>query len=75
MKAICGQDTFNGKKLRLEVGVVYNVSQCPVYPDNYDVAELPDYMGHPISYRKILFIPLSIIDETELIRERKTELA
>ncbi len=73
MKVICIQDTHNGKKLLLEVGSIYTASQCPVYPDNYDLAELPTYMGRPASYWKHFFAPCSNIDETELIRERQKQ--
>ena len=75
MRVICIQDTHNGKKLQLEVGIFYTASQCPVYPENYDLAELPTYCGMPASYKKYLFAPCSDIDETELIRERQTETA
>ena len=75
MKVICIDDiNHEGNKTQLKIGETYTASQCPVYPNNYDLLEIPKTKcGRPVSYRKHMFIPLSSIDETEMIREYKTE--
>lgn len=73
MRVICIDNVFNGKKLQVEVGETYTASQCSFYPNNYDIAELPTFNGHSVSYRKNLFIPLSDISETEFERNYKSE--
>jgi hypothetical protein len=74
MKVMCIDASSPSGLGRLKEGVVYTVSQCPVYKDNYDVKELPlGENGYPISYGKFRFIPLSDIDETELASVREQD--
>lgn len=55
-------------------GEEVNVSQCPVYPTNYDVAEYPvNADGNAQSFLKTHFIPLSSIDETTFERNYQKE--
>ena len=73
MKVLCIDDiSTKGKKLeQIKIGETYTASQCPVHPNNYDLAEVPTYKGYPVSYHKKCFIPLSDIDERELIQHRE----
>lgn len=75
MKAMCIDDTGHiPQAIVIPVGETVTVSQCPVYNDGYDVVEYPiSRDGNPISYKKFRFIPLSDIDETEMIREYQTQ--
>ena len=76
MKVICIDATGHSAGfIPIPEGDIVNASQCPVHKDSYDILEYPvDCYGCPVSYKKYRFVPLSTIDETELIRERKTEL-
>ncbi len=48
---------------------------CSMFPNNYIILEYPgEPDGRKYSYRKHYFIPLSTIDETELLKEREKEL-
>lgn len=75
-KVICINDMLYGKQLTIKFGKIYTASQCPVYPNNYDLAE---HLRNPItgklaSYRKFLFADVSSIDETEFERSYNKEL-
>lgn len=56
-------------------GEIVTASQCPVYSDCFDLKEYPTDGRRPTSWLKIHFIPLSTIDETELIKEREEVFA
>lgn len=57
---------YNGPKY----GEILTASQCPVYPDNYDIEEYPvSVNGIEASWAKRHFIPFSSICETEMERE------
>ncbi len=73
MKAMCINDNVvNTIGIYPKVGEVLTVKQSDFYPDNYVVLEYPiDKSGHHQSFGKYRFIPLSDIDETELIKERE----
>lgn len=77
MKAICLKNiNHEGKVMRIEIGTFYTVSQCPVYPNNYDLAEIPTTpSGRPVSYRKYFFAHISEIDETDFSRTYNEEKA
>jgi len=73
MKAMCIDDK-QGKysKCPFKVGDIVTVKQCPVFEGNYDVIEYPSsHNGQLCSWVKTRFIPLSDIDEKELIKERE----
>lgn len=56
---------------KLKEGFTYSASEDPLYDQSYDIAEdshCPQ-CGTEHSYRKNRFIPLSQIDETEMVRE------
>jgi hypothetical protein len=57
------------------VGEIVTVAaQCPVFSDNWDIAEyLSDSKGRPQSFKKKCFAPLSEIDEMELVNERQLQ--
>lgn len=77
MKAIV-VDTAKVKGLcPFKEGEIVTVKQCPVYKNNYDVLEYPidPDTGRLCSYDKCYFILLSDIDETEFIRNYKTQPA
>jgi hypothetical protein len=75
MRVICVNDKVVNPFCNYpKFGEVVNVSQCDVRDDHYDVQEYPlDINGNPQSIAKYRFIPLSDIDETELIKERELE--
>lgn len=52
------------------------VGESPVYTDSWYIAEYPvSKDGIKCSYKKIHFIPLSNIDEMELVNERELQEA
>jgi hypothetical protein len=66
MKVMCINNTNRlGDKMSIVVGEIYTASQCEVYPENYNLAEIPTVFGRPVSYNKRHFAPLSDKDETE----------
>lgn len=72
MKVMCidevGQTNPNMKVIPF--GEIVNATQCPVYPQGLDIAEYPvDLSGRLCAYNRKHFIPLSDIDETEMVRE------
>jgi len=73
MKVMCIDDKFvfyDGSEPKY--GEIVTASQCQVYNECYDLAEYPkDSFGMIQSFKKIRFIPLSDIDETELVKERE----
>lgn len=75
MKVIC----IDGKPkhpmaIQLPEGAVLHATQCNYYPDCYDIIGYERGIdGRPISHRKIRFIPLSDIDETELVNEKQLQ--
>ncbi len=57
---------------RLIEGAEYTASQCPVYKRNYQLSELSIALdGNPCSFSKRRFIPLSNIDELELVNKKE----
>lgn len=73
MKVMCIDDKpMDSRGIYPKFGEIVTVSQCPIFPQNYDVAEYPNGKdGNPQSMRKTRFIPISDIDETELVKERE----
>lgn len=80
MKVLCiknGVWSVNGFKdpYGPKFGEIVTATQCPVYKNNYDILEYPlDTDGTPTSYAKKSFIPISNIDETEMIKQREEQL-
>jgi len=73
MKVLCIEGTPSHPLVRpLPEGCVLIASQCPVYENNYDI-EGHEYMtdGKPVSHHKRRFIPVSDIDETELVNTKE----
>ncbi len=60
----------------LKVGEVYNVDFIETWKNErwYNLAEIKFYKGELTSFWEGLFAPLSDIDETEFIRNKKEEL-
>lgn len=79
MKAMCLDciEYRNNFVIRIPFGeIVTIVGESDVYVGAVYIAEYPvDKRGIRSSYVRDNFAPLSDIDETELIRERKTETA
>lgn len=72
MKVMCIRDDFKEKTNNPSVGEILTASQNCVYPQAYDIHEyLIDFDGTPQCFLKSYFIPLSAIDETELVKERE----
>jgi hypothetical protein len=60
----------------LTEGAIYDVIQSDVYPDSWIVKGFEKSIGgNNASYKKIRFIPLSNIDEMEIIKQRQTQYA
>ncbi len=81
MKVICVKNNnvwVDGDGLRFSgpvFGEEVTATQCGLFPYNYILAEYPhEPDGRIYSFRKQFFIPLSIIDEMELLEQRKKEL-
>lgn len=75
MKVMCidasGKTDF-GCASPLVEGDTYTASQCPIYDESYKLVEIPtNELGHPISFRKRRFIPLSNIDEMEVLENER----
>lgn len=77
MKVMCIKDDWNPKDGSEPIfGEIVTASQSTIYSGAYSIFEyLLDKNGKSQHFIKEGFIPLSDIDETELIRERKTETA
>lgn len=72
---MCINDDFLEKTNNPVVGEIVTGMQCNKYSFCYKLSEyLIDFDGIPQSFRKINFIPLSEIDETELVKEREKQL-
>lgn len=73
MKVMCIDDTYSFKDgTEPKYGEIVTASQCDQYKECYDLKEYPiNSFGVPQSFRKKRFIPLSDIDEAELIKERE----
>jgi len=61
---------ISGKMPPFKEGDICSATQCPVYSDCYDINGNTEH-----SWSKRRFIPLSIIDETELLEQRQTQYA
>lgn len=77
MKVMCIDDKPGQySRCPFKVGEIVTVKQCPAFENNYDVIEYPSTPdGQLCSWSKTRFIPLSDIDETELVKERELENA
>ena len=77
MKVMCIKDDWNHKDGSEPIfGEIVTASQSTMYSGAYSIFEyLLDKNGKSQHFIKEAFIPLSDIDETELIRERKTGTA
>lgn len=76
MKAICIDGKPTTASFSLPEGIPLKVRQSPVFPDSYlvDGYEI-DHLQHSREHwHKRRFIPLSTIDETELLEQRQQEL-
>jgi len=75
MKVICINGIDKHGIPIIPEGATVTATQCPVYPDAYDIAEYPyNSNGVITAWGKRRFIPLSQIDEMELLEQRQTEL-
>jgi len=77
MKVIC-IDADKLPPVMLIEGNIYTVQECVYFEGEecYIISEhITDYRGVNICFDKKHFIPLSQIDETELLHARQTELA
>ena len=74
---MCIKDDWNHKDGSEPIfGEIVTASQSTIYSGAYSIFEYPlDKNGKSLHFMKEGFIPLSDIDETELIRERKTGTA
>jgi len=74
MKVICIDNKPDCPEL--VEGEVYTARQSDAFADSYKLRECPydPIDGVITSYRKERFIPLSQIDEMELLEQRQTEL-
>jgi hypothetical protein len=71
MKVMCIDDKFTIIKNHPKYGEVVTAKQSPIVADAYILAEyMEDPNGISNHFRKRRFIPLSDIDETELVKER-----
>lgn len=77
MKVICIDGKPVSTSIHLPEGVPLEVRQGIFNEDCYIVKgyELCPIDGANLEWRKCRFIPLSTIDETELLHNRQTELA
>lgn len=81
MKVICidgakksDDFTVGGEYYPIE-NCIYEVSQHHYWDDCYDINEFPPSInGKRVGYRKIRFVPLSNIDEMELLEQRENNL-
>ena len=74
MKVMCIDDRppLFSSAIMPKYGEIVTASQCTCHYDCYIIAEyLFTIQGYPQSIPKKRFIPLSDIDETELIKERE----
>jgi len=78
MKVMCIDDRFQSPDIYNNTpvyGEIVTASQCSKWGDCYEIAEyLKTLNGRPQSFRKILFAPISTIDETELLEQRNNHL-
>lgn len=77
MKLICISNKFRNHIMPpLIVGEVYtSFGRSEHYPDGYYLEEIPfTAIGSKASYHEKHFIPLSDIDETELLKQREENL-
>ena len=75
-KVICIDNKDGSNKVAsilLVEGKTYNVSQSPIWGDSYIVDGIlfNPKNGHTICFKKHRFIPLSEIDEMELVNNNK----
>ncbi len=71
MRVICIDDLAkDGHRLQIKEGEIYTASDCP-RKGYYIIHEYPKYDGCIVCYEKERFIPLSEIDETELINNKE----
>lgn len=74
MRVICidNSDMGLGKCPELTEGAEYTAIQCDVYPQNYQLLEVlfDPADGISVSYNKCRFIPLSEIDEKDLVNKK-----
>ena len=77
MKVMCIDDNYViVEGVEPKFGEVVTVSgQCETFKDCWIIAEYPLCIeGRPQSFYKYHFAPLSDIEETELVKERESEL-
>ena len=75
MRVICIDASNVVYGMPLVEGAGYDAKQSPYYPDSYMLFGLErNKMGGFASYKKIRFIPLSEISETEFERNYQKEL-
>ena len=68
---ICDKPVVNPDVIMPKYMEEVNGEQCDVYEDGYDILEYPvDIYGFPQSIAKEHFIPLSDIDEEEMLEKR-----
>jgi hypothetical protein len=71
MKVRCIDDMGNdGIKLQITAGKVYTAHECPRF-GFYTLDEHRTYEGCIVCYEKDRFVPLSEIDETEMINKKE----
>lgn len=77
MRVICIDDRFQSIDIYNNTpvyGEIVTASQCPKWDDCYEILEyLKTLNSRSQSFRKILFAPLSTIDETEILEQRTKE--
>lgn len=79
MKVVCIDGKHNDPLVTyyLPEGVPLDVYQCPTFCDTYRVSgydHIKNTLGGSISWRKRRFIPLSQIDELEILEQRENTL-
>lgn len=76
MQAICidGRHDNLGVDIFLPEGTPLEVYQSDKYHDSYRVVGYETYNGLRLHWKKRRFVPLSTIDETELLEQRQEQL-